>query len=457
MRRLTKEFGGAALGLGSAALPLFWLFGFTVDDALITARVAHQLATGHGYRFNADGPVVDAVTPLGFSYLLAPAGGSGPMAALLFAKWLGALSWLGAAALLGREAARSGRLALATLALGLASCLPLSAWAGAGMETGLVTALATLPLLSSVPVRFAAAFAGLAAGLRPELGAWALVLAMGRALLESPAEVRFRRAFAAMGLALGPLVVVAAIRIAVFGQAYPLAVVAKPSDTSHGALYAVSAALHAGPPWLVVAGWAAYRRLSPRLTAVAMAALAHFAVLVLVGGDWMPLYRLAVPVLPGLVLVGVELNRGASSWWPPVLRLGVMLAASLQLALSHGASAAGVGAQRSRLIDEARPALSGARRVGTLDVGWVGAATPETIVDFAGVTDPSVARLAGGHTTKRLPADFLERRRLDALVLLTPARGVEMRVQTLDGFEQFRPVATVPLAGTKQSYVVYRR
>lgn len=454
MQRFTKEFGGAGVGVVSAALPLLWLFGFTVDDALITARVAHQLATGHGYRFNPGGPVVDAVTPLGFAYLLVPAGGSGPVAALVFAKWLGALSWLAAAALLGREAARSGRLALGTAALALASCLPLAAWAGAGMETGLVTALATLAVL---PLRFAPLLAGVAAGLRPELGAWALVLATGRALFEQPAETRFRRAFAAMGMALGPVVLVAAIRIAVFGQAYPLSVVAKPSDATHGALYALSAALHAGPPWLIVAGLAAYRRLRPRLIAVVLAALAHFLVLVLVGGDWMPLYRLAVPVLPGLVLAGAELNRGATSWWPPALRVAVMLAASLQLALSHGASAAAVGAQRARLIDEARPALAGAERVGTLDVGWVGAATDKTVVDFAGVTDPSVARLAGGHTTKRLPADFLERRRLDALVVLKPERGVEWRLQSLDGFEQFRPVATVPLVGTSQRYVVYRR
>jgi len=30
-------------------------------------------------------------------------------------------------------------------------------------------------------------------------------------------------------------------------------------------------------------------------------------------------------------------------------------------------------------------------------------------------------------------------------------------LQSLDGFEQFRPVATVPLVGTSQRYVVYRR
>ncbi|MDF3071929.1 MAG: hypothetical protein K0R38_7530, partial [Polyangiaceae bacterium] len=59
---------GAVAALGAS---MAWLWGFTVDDALITARVAWHLANGAGYRFNAGGPVVDAVTPLGFAVLLA--------------------------------------------------------------------------------------------------------------------------------------------------------------------------------------------------------------------------------------------------------------------------------------------------------------------------------------------------------------------------------------------------
>ena len=51
----------ALLGFG-AALPLaLALYGYTVDDALITARMASHLASGVGYRFNPGGPVVDRV------------------------------------------------------------------------------------------------------------------------------------------------------------------------------------------------------------------------------------------------------------------------------------------------------------------------------------------------------------------------------------------------------------
>ncbi|HXK16578.1 MAG TPA: hypothetical protein VNG33_02145, partial [Polyangiaceae bacterium] len=85
LRGLLGGFGGAA----ALALAMAWLWGFTVDDALITCRVAWHLSRGMGYRFNAGGPVVDAVTPFGFAQLLLPFAGSGPLHALAFAKWLG--------------------------------------------------------------------------------------------------------------------------------------------------------------------------------------------------------------------------------------------------------------------------------------------------------------------------------------------------------------------------------
>ena len=116
---------GGLLGLVSVGAAMAWLWGFTVDDALITCRVAWHLARGVGYRFNASGPVVDAVTPLGFAYVLSPFAAAGPLAALSAAKWLGALLvaaagllfgasdllahlrrlWRGAPVLLGRDGA----------------------------------------------------------------------------------------------------------------------------------------------------------------------------------------------------------------------------------------------------------------------------------------------------------------------------------------------------------------
>jgi len=137
------------------------------------------------------------------------------------------------------------------------------------------------------------------------------------------------------------------------------------------------------------------------------------------------------------------------------------------------------------------PLLAGAKRVASLDVGWVGAAGDYDVIDLAGVTDPEVAYLPGGHTSKRLPADFLERRGVDALVLLanvdagagrasadsdavgTPAlagspvagtgpapldyaRQVEQRLMGLRGAAGFAPVGILPL-NPRQAYVVLRR
>src|SRR5690606_10650125 len=99
----------AAFALLLALLPSAWLWQFTVDDALITARVAHHVATGVGYRFNAGDPISDAVTPLGFPLLLAPFAGEGPLAALRAAKIGGLLVWLVTAAAIGAAIGRCGQ------------------------------------------------------------------------------------------------------------------------------------------------------------------------------------------------------------------------------------------------------------------------------------------------------------------------------------------------------------
>lgn len=450
---------------------LVWLSGFTVDDALISARVAHQLALGNGYRFNPGGPIVDAVTPLGFALLLAPFAAAGPLQALAAAKILGALAWLGAASWLGRELARLGRLALVVGLALLAACTPLAVWAVSGMETGLVTLLATLALTRS---RAAPLAAGLAAGLRPELGPWAVVLVLGRALHEPGALLnagreRWTRAGLSLAVCVAPVIAVAAVRTALFGHAYPLSVLAKPSDVAHGIRYAVGAALYTGPLWLLATRLRTYRAASARARVCVLAAAAHWTALVLAGGDWMPLFRLAVPVLPSLILAGSELVVLTEGWLARAPRVLAAIGVASYLGASLGPSSARVGVQRRLLIERAAPLLEDARRVGALDVGWVGAATSATVVDFAGVTDPSIARLPGGHTTKRLPEGFLETRSIDALVVLArdprpvplaeldAARGVEARLASLAGAEDFTPVGLLPLLGTELGYVVYRR
>jgi hypothetical protein len=79
---------------------------------------------------------------------------------------------------------------------------------------------------------------------------------------------------------------------------------------------------------------------------------------------------------------------------------------------------------RLALIEQARAPLAGANRVATVDVGWVGAATNAEIIDLAGATDPEIAALPGGHTSKAVSGALLTGRAPDRLVFqLAPARN----------------------------------
>jgi hypothetical protein len=475
-----------ALGVVAAFLPIVREWGFTVDDALITARVAANIAHGFGHRFNTHGPVVDAVTPLGFEYLLAPFAKQGPLAAMYFAKWIGGASGLVAGALLGRAIGRSdvvvraappvdratddvpnrqagARRFLPYLALvPLALSAPFGAWCDAGMETGLVVLLATAAITVRSPGSLL--FAGLAAALRPELCPWAATLLVGYLVTTRPSR---RRAALSTAFVVGPPLVVALVRLSWFGHAAPLSFFAKPSDAEHGLRYVLGALIWTGAPALVVAPWT-FRRLDARSRVVLVAAMVHAAALVVAGGDWMTLFRLFVPMLPGLLLVGARV-LALSSLWSSLVRWGVAVGTSAVLFANTGAVARRVLASRLALIDAARPVLAGHRRVAALDVGWVGAATDADVVDLAGVTDEIVARFPGGHTSKRIPERFLESRNVDVLVLLAEspldgalddtrfARAVEARAAREAAGSGFRFQAALPLAGTTQKYLVYER
>lgn len=456
----------AAVGAAGAALvPALALRGFTVDDALVSARVASHLASGQGYRFNVPGPIVDAVTPLGWAELLASFGRGTPLAMLERGRVIGLAAWLAAAALLGVLASGSRRRSF-TVAGALLLSAPLAAWASSGMETGLVTLCATLALIE-VPV--AALAAGAAAAWRPELLAWASVLVACRALVSADsARLRSRALAWRLPLAIGPAIAVACVRRSRFGAFAPLAVWAKPSDLAHGLIYALGAAFGAGAAPLLFAP-RAFLRAEPRTRVLVLAVAAHWLALVLVGGDWMALYRLAVPVLPTVVLAGARLLE-AVSLEAFLARAVVAAAGPAWVGVSVAWPGRSVLAHRLTLIEESRPALAGARSVACLDVGWVGAATDAPIVDLAGITDPVIAHLPGGHTTKRIENGLLENRAVDAVVLLLApgaridphwqdgpfARRVERRVASLPLIDAFRVRAVLPLGGTRESYLVAR-
>jgi hypothetical protein len=146
-----------------------------------------------------------------------------------------------------------------------------------------------------------------------------------------------------------------------------------------------------------------------------------------------------------------------------LLRALLLGAAAAQLHYLLGPDTRAVRARQSGVIAAARPLLAGAHRIGAVDVGWLGAATAAHLVDFAGVTDPAVAYLPGGHTSKRLPRDFLERQRIDTLVLRRSAGAaaqrwayqVDARVLTLRGAERFQAAGTLPFSAGEE-YVVLR-
>jgi hypothetical protein len=422
---------GALLG-ALAAAPLAWyLRGFTVDDALIPARYAHHLARGLGYRFNVHGPSTDGVTPLGFAHLLSPFAHASVLSAWSASRVLGRFAWFASAAALGAAITRlesgGARKPLgarhASLLLVLCSA-PLGAWASAGLETPWVVLLATIAAVLPPRPAYAlagAAAAGLGAWLRPEMLPFAFVLGIARARTASSARARR----ACVALAMLPWLGTAAARAAMFGRPAPLAVFAKPSDLAHGLRYVVPALLFAGAP-LVALAPGAWRRLPSWPRWLIIAGFAHLGVVALAGGDWMPLARLVCPVLPAFVLVSahlLDLDRASARWWAAG-RLTCACAAEVAVLATRGAAAQRVAGDRLALIASARPLLTSAVTVATVDVGWVGAATEADVVDLAGATDPEIAALPGGHTSKAVSGAFLLARHPDWLILAVERNDV---------------------------------
>ena len=422
--RAQKAWFGFVLGVLAALPALVYLRGFTVDDALIPARYAANIAHGSGYRFNAGGPCTDGVTPLGFPYLFAPFADQGPLAALRAARVVGALAWLFAAGTLGAAIARLGGspVRYAALLLVLFSA-PLGAWAWSGLETGLVVALSTA--VAVMPVRssnapLAGAALGICAWLRPEMIAFSLGLGAGRARM---AESR-RGKWLTASLVVAPWLAAAAVRWIVWGRPAPLAVFAKPSDITHGAMYVLPAILFTGAP-LAALGPLAWSKLPGWPRTLVVGAFLHLAVLVLAGGDWMPLARLVCPILPPLVLAAAHIFSSRSSAWMTAIRLSIGCVAEMAVFAMRGPAASHVLRDRLALIDAAAPVLAGARAVATIDVGWVGSATNAEIVDLAGATDPEIAALPGGHTSKAVSGAFLAARGPDRLVFQIDERSAD--------------------------------
>jgi hypothetical protein len=250
----------------------------------------------------------------------------------------------------------------------------------------------------------------------------------------------------------------------VFGSPAPLSLLAKPSDLSHGLAYAGAAFVFALAPVLVVAPVALFRERG-HACVIALAGATHCLAIVAVGGDWMPYARLMAPIVPSLLYAFVLLT-GYGRSGAHVARVALVLAFGAWTLPHHLGALREAGENRRRMIEAAAPLFDGVRVVAALDIGWVSAVTEGTIVDLAGVTDPEVASLGGGHTSKRVDPSFLLARKVDCVVFYTdtPAsdpdphfpRLVEARLAAAPLFQEHY-VETARLSlGQGAGYVIYR-
>lgn len=459
---LARAFVAAGFVLGVASALVFW--GYCVDDALIPVTYAQHLLAGDGYVMSVGSAPSDGVTPLPFAFLLSPlVAGTSAWTGLLRAKALTVLVHGVIALLVAQRIAAlppQRRPFGALFGLGFLLCVPSMAWAASGMEVELAALLVTAAVtLRRGPAWAPALLAGLAATFRPELGAFAIAFALARVVAEHGAGAKASAWFAAVAASVGAFALVALVRVAWFGAAAPLSVAAKPSDFSHGAMYAGAALIASAAPFALLSPSVLGKAAGARSTIAG--AIAHGVAILAVGGDSMPLARLMVPVIPALFVAAIDAATDARVV-SIVVRAALVLSVDL-FGLTHWTEARHTLADRASLVHDAAPLLAGSHVIACVDVGWVAAAAPRaTLVDLAGVTDREIAYLPGGHTSKAISASLLSARHTDTLLMLekagAPARFVEARI-TSDAWvkDNFERTAALPLGTTGLSYGVYRR
>lgn len=451
---------GSALGslwlvlVATCPLALFW--GFSVDDAWIVRRVVEVGKVTGIFTLNPGPTRVDAVTPLGFAELVGLVSNWTGLESFDAARTLGAVGWLAAWGLVGSRLGQTARSLWSwTLAsVGAMVGLTGGAWASSGLETGLVTFCLTWGMISPKGRWFESFGAGMAAAWRPEL------LIVGSVDLFFK-DQRVRRAIAF----LGPSLVIVALRAQLFGSALPLSALAKPSDPETGLLYTWNAFVLSAVPWLLLP---ALRERNRRAGVIVTTVLAHSLALTLAGGDWMPLFRLLVPLLPwmGFMAANVQASRTLA-----IVSIVLSLSNAGWLFYHFHSDATRVVETRRGWIERGRPLLDGARKIAAVDLGWVGAASSAPLVDLSGVANRDVARLPGGHTSHRVPSAYLDAQAVDTWILrvkgtpettspiedLRAVYAVDHRLLRDARVLGFQIVGTVPIERTGSAYVVLRR
>ncbi|MDD9945667.1 MAG: hypothetical protein OXU20_31780 [Myxococcales bacterium] len=461
LRRVSEGWlvGGVIAGLACA-------WPYTVDDAYIVGRYAHNLAHGHGYTMNPGQAPSDGLT--GPLWVL-----PGALAALLGADPVQALKWLGGlctglSALIVMRRQRRRRLGdlAAPIAAALYVTQPTTAtWAVAGLGTGaaalLIVLAAGTPRGTRVdaPVRWPSMVAAATVGwLRPEMLPVVAVMVLLPALASRKPQ---RRALAwyGGGLFVG-LSAIVGFRLTCFGDALPLSVRAKPAELSNGVEYVLRAL-----PWLTGGGglWlvaCAYRwgRSRDRLSVVGL--VAGVMCIALAGGDWMPGFRLFAPLIPvyaGLAGIGFARAYGKGR------RTGALLSLALAVAIPSVDWALRLPQLRNAAegrrvaLELAHELRARGRSMALVDIGLLTYASGLPTLDLGGITDPQIGDLPGGHLDKRLPEALLREQAPDLIVLhaRSPPRVSEQgRLLALSGYPVERRVAS--MAWVQRTYRVFK-
>lgn len=328
----------ALIGLGA----ILYFYGFRAwrsavidEDAYISFRYARNLLEGHGLVFNPGWQPVEGITNLLWTLCLAAVSWLGAdltSAALVLGVVCGGLTLIVAyhwcrTELTELPISRRAAYVLALAAPLLIALAPgFAFYAGSGLEVAmfallLVTGLYFLGRAESA--RFAAAgsfLLGAAAITRPE-GALVLAVASGvfvlRCVLERPAGTGLlRRAgvAGAAGILPGALVVGVTTlwRVLYYGSPIPNTASAKAGGLEVMERWGIPYLLDAVQAnwihvvWLLaLCGALAHRRLLVHGLAVLLILPLWCAYVVYVGGDYMPFYRLLVPILPAAYVLAV--------------------------------------------------------------------------------------------------------------------------------------------------------
>ncbi len=416
------------LGLLLPALALghnMWtLAPFTVDDAYISFRYAHNLADGHGLVYNV-GQRVEGYTNFSWTVLLALGMKLG-IDPHVVSKGFGAAFALATLVVVYRLAqrARPLRLAPALSTWLLATSAPFCGYAVFGLETPAFAFLVTYGLHRTLVeeerdarMPWSGVVFALAGLTRPEAPLFA-----GLACLVSARRRLGRRNVIRALLFVLPMAAHLLWRRAYYGLWVPFTFIAKTGDTTaqfgFGKAYLWDHLQHTGPV-LYFCLFGITLGLLGRgdgLRLLAAVVTAWTGYILWLGGDWMSFFRFMVPIEPALfVLTGVGLrtvfdhrDRAVTFAmvlflvWNLVLRHQHMTQARYQWMEERRFWTNAAGASASWLLRQPRGVLA----IG--DIGYVGYKTNYPLLDLLGLVDPIIGRLPGGYTRK-LGRGFVER------------------------------------------------